>query len=1249
MKLKIERKADSCITVFLPDFTARVVDALLDLIYTGRSKNLGRQSGDLAKDLCRGINDLYKLLQIDPENGGLPDISDLESETVEAVDVVIKCDLLEEMESYQEPDSSTIYEINKDIKEGNDSAIATVNNDDDSPMDLSNNNIRSSLSTEPNSPNISQEVPTTVPSSSAFSLEDLSNSFSDNEIITLDDDEMEDIQVIEYKNENVEEDSKPPIVDIEDTGDVNDSVSKEDRDHLETSPGESNPSPEPSTSGQRLDSPGPTVSNLPGPPVLIPIQASSLTSPIKLPGPPVLSPSQLNNTFPTLSSSPVPAPSFQFVLDPEDMEGSQQHDTQETHGDTDSKEETYDPVEDLLGDEESDFELDQSEGAEVVVETEESSVRLVSDRSFQESIEEEMSTSLTSEESVTDQRDKSVSLVKADSDAASSVMNVDESPDQLKMNAVTKIFKRQHQYKQEQRSGNLNNRKRRRSPSPEDSSPETPAKVKPCDPIYPSPIDVIEIEMSSSEVEEPSSSTVPHVEVSVPPQVHNICPLCHEAMPSPDLLKHPGIYYQLKHFISKHLNKDPMRLYDFKHIPGSKSIQCPRVSCSYRNESKNTIFTHLAFEHDDLSDRIVKRSEELIMNEEAVKIVKILDAYLIEEFDRWKPVTFIFNKPPRQSSPTDKKVQAKSPEPEPKLIIEESTSSEVSKLTSDVQLPSEDQSMETKEAEHDFICKDCDYKYDGDTTMLTDHIIQKHVNKYQECPLLEAGEKFYECTIGKCKHKNRSKDGFMKHQKKTHGIILRSLIAKESSWIEKGILTVEDFCNAVPKNDTVDIQVDLNDKTSLLENHDESPASPPQPSSSGLVCSSPLSCYHPDQAEEEELDIKSDIENDDDDIMVEYEDVKEKRRSPSAPRPTPTVCNNCDMQLSSKVECNTHIFLQHFHQSFSQVWSLLFKRGKKKLVCNLCNREEQIEIWIKHHIYNNHKRELKKMMDSQNVEWKNLLDFIAYDVPGVDVERYLQNQSTDETINDAKKTNEKAVDSPQDSCINKASLVEDQESEELEDGEIPDEDEKEAQPEVREVPINASISGMNAKFFCSYKDCSRSFQAKRSYLSHYCEDHNDPAMLFRLFKHLYPGVEHSLDASIKLRDEYQAFTCEICQVSFFEEKHLTEHMVHHRETKMKQCSHCNNFVDEDHEDNCVHKDEITRILISAPCSHRRSGCTLMFSGANRDTMHNHARQCSFRPKENFQCKTCLKKFYYKEDHQTHESANKCKPVTKPQT
>jgi len=95
-------------------------------------------------------------------------------------------------------------------------------------------------------------------------------------------------------------------------------------------------------------------------------------------------------------------------------------------------------------------------------------------------------------------------------------------------------------------------------------------------------------------------------------------------------------------------------------------------------------------------------------------------------------------------------------------------------------------------------CKLCPHNYINDDNLRW-HILEKHEEKFRSIPMLEAGEKFYECK--NCTTKTKIKAFHMRHLKKEHTIITLDLIKSEEDW-KQGILGYADFCNE--RDDSLD-------------------------------------------------------------------------------------------------------------------------------------------------------------------------------------------------------------------------------------------------------------------------------------------------------------------------------------------------------------------------------------------------------------------------------------------------------------
>jgi len=80
--LKERREPSPMVQIHLPNYTLLTVNLLLDLLYTGKTSQLG----DLDESMGQlNIRLLYKDLGMDPESGGLPDIAELDTVEMDRV------------------------------------------------------------------------------------------------------------------------------------------------------------------------------------------------------------------------------------------------------------------------------------------------------------------------------------------------------------------------------------------------------------------------------------------------------------------------------------------------------------------------------------------------------------------------------------------------------------------------------------------------------------------------------------------------------------------------------------------------------------------------------------------------------------------------------------------------------------------------------------------------------------------------------------------------------------------------------------------------------------------------------------------------------------------------------------------------------------------------------------------------------------------------------------------------------------
>lgn len=163
-------------------------------------------------------------------------------------------------------------------------------------------------------------------------------------------------------------------------------------------------------------------------------------------------------------------------------------------------------------------------------------------------------------------------------------------------------------------------------------------------------------------------------------------------------------------------------------------------------------------------------------------------------------------------------------------------------------------------------------------------------------------------------------------------------------------------------------------------------------------------------------------------------------------------------------------------------------------------------------------------------------------------------------------------------------------------------------------------------------------------------------LVLHLIKRLLSLNPSKGSSELKLRlfenDTFTIFLCSKCPVSFHDESLHQAHVASHEKSNYSSCRHCSllfsNQEAEDHEKKCLHIGEAERIehLIAVEkvqsksktysCTHNRSGCPRVFE--IKEEMHNHARFCSKRPKNHFECSIdgCKKKYYYEADYLKHK-------------
>merc|ERR1719419_2125317 len=584
---------------------------------------------------------------------------------------------------------------------------------------------------------------------------------------------------------------------------------------------------------------------------------------------------------------------------------------------------------------------------------------------------------------------------------------------------------------------------------------------------------------------------------------------------------------------------------------------------------------------------------------------------------------------------------------------------------------------QNKEAKNvEYICQICSkFKHKDNIEELKDHVANKHLDKFKELPLLEAGVKFYECDpFHQCRklRKTKSKEIFLIHMKKDHKVIFRDLILVSKAWTD-GIFTVEDFC--IPKEieeekkvedyeiftETVELHDELDeDKETPIDKPADNPIFSPimspknaqvvlRESPSNLSTSSDFSLTSP-EAETNKVDYESD-----DGILIEYENVGSSQKTApvskkrASPRDEAESCRVCDLPLSNAREVSKHVFLNHLQNS-EKVWDGLFRidSGNYECVQRNCAYKTQSELMMKLHFYNKHKRELKKNFDAKRIPWQNLLDFIQYSIPEQDVlEDEVENGKDSNANIDLSTTKEVSE------CVNN-SIKEASEFVEGNDLDLPEappppsigqisietkdnlDDQPQASTSMEQPSASTSMeqehealscpnetrkqSRIDHRLQCTYMGCSEDFEDKNKLVDHYLSHHPHSTFSYILCLKSYPNKVDIVDSRIKMKlssGTYELFVCKECYVSFMTPKELFKHRQFHK-----------------------NKDDRKKIanlsLKTLKCTHMRSGCNEMFE--DKKAVHYHARNCEFRPKKTrFKCifAACYKNFYYEQDYKRH--------------
>ena len=172
-----------------------------------------------------------------------------------------------------------------------------------------------------------------------------------------------------------------------------------------------------------------------------------------------------------------------------------------------------------------------------------------------------------------------------------------------------------------------------------------------------------------------------------------------------------------------------------------------------------------------------------------------------------------------------------------------------------------------------------------------------------------------------------------------------------------------------------------------------------------------------------------------------------------------------------------------------------------------------------------------------------------------------------------------------------------------------------------------------------------------SLMEHYTLVHKDSTLTVLLMGKLFPKQfdlsQKVEETKIKLQNGFsQCFylcTDETCLASFSTIEDLEDHKKCHNgeEERCKGCRRFFTYSKCGQLSECPHRGEIERIeelrrrKLTVHCTHRRSGCSRVFT--NRDELHSHARQCRHGPRERLRCGECGKRFYYADELAAHRA------------
>ena len=288
-------------------------------------------------------------------------------------------------------------------------------------------------------------------------------------------------------------------------------------------------------------------------------------------------------------------------------------------------------------------------------------------------------------------------------------------------------------------------------------------------------------------------------------------------------------------------------------------------------------------------------------------------------------------------------------------------------------------------------------------------------------------------------------------------------------------------------------------------------------------------------------------------------------------------CKVCDMEFTHPRDVSRHVFLTHLenhNEITKEVWRCLYTKTGDTYFCSICNCGKEAEQFAKLHIYNKHKRDLKKMMDRKKIDWKNLLDFIGYNVP----ERLLQEDESDFEMEDLGNSSPgisiAAIEFNNDS-VSKAKSIDSRE-----EGEVREEDSEKNSPSVYRCPFN----GCQELF-------SKSKSGKKQLLIHYFNTHKESTLLFHLVESLMPGkVPRDKDATeykLNLNKDGMPLCFYLCSclATFRTQQALEDHKKlcddAAAERLRQRCEHCLGFFEfcpEHIAKECAHVDELRKIL-----------------------------------------------------------------------